>query len=219
MYTFDEVKRKMFIIKKELLTIIKENEHKALDNKEYNLVKREIYRLYTEYLKLYVQVSRKIPEYVGKDFSNQFNRYNCYFYALDFNIPPIFVDAMTTVGRCMFSSSIGIISSQSSLWNINRTSLIDTFYADMDTLNINVYNSDNNSSNMHDGYKVGIYIDDFGISNDYHFVRENSNGLFSHKIGYVSRPEYLPNLSDFIHNDFHYELIKTVEIVKPTIKR
>ena len=206
-----DVLRKMMEIKQELLLIIKSGKSKYFEE--------EINSLYIEYLKLYVQVSERIPKYNSLDLKFKGTRHNCYFYALDFAIPQVFDDAMSSIGYNRLENSVGIISSGMPIWEINRTNLLDKFYADMDTLNIKVYNSDKYSCNIHDGYKVGIYIDDNSISNDYHFVRENSNGNFSHKCGYFSRPELLTCLRDIIRTDYYYELIKTVELVKPTIKR
>ena len=54
------------------------------DNLTKSLANQEIRRLYREYLKLYVKISRMIPEYDNGKYKGNIN---CYFYALDLTLP------------------------------------------------------------------------------------------------------------------------------------
>ena len=59
---------------------------------------------------------------------------------------------------------------------------------------------------------------------DYHFVRQNSDGSWSSKLGYeeciVKSDNPLNYLNDNIYDvSTNYEYVKTLELVKPSIKR
>ena len=94
--------------------------------------------------------------------------------------------------------------------------LLDKFYADMDFLKIKVFNSRINAEPCHGGYKIFIFSDTIIKSTgDFHFVRRNADGTLSHRNGYGGNIKKIKSLRDV---DKKYELVRTLEIVKPNFR-
>ncbi len=189
-----------------------------------SLANKEIKRLYREYLKLYVKISRMIPEYDEGRFKG---RINCYFYALDLSLPNIFSESFTRITNFPLCTNIGEISGLKFFnYRFNEptsSNLLDYVYSDLDTLKIKAYDSTITGSIKHNGYKIAIFMED-SKRHDYHFVRQNSDGSWSSKLGYeeliVKSDNPLNYLNDNIYNiQTYYEYVKTLELVKPSIKR
>lgn len=182
---------------KELLDI------KSYLNKNNNINVKELYKLYIRYLKLSVLISNSIPTYNND--SNNYHFGNCYIYALV--IPTL--ESINNMFISYIDYNIGFISEKDITFNTRV--LLDNFKRDLDILGIEYYSTCINDSNKHNGYKVAMYKS----KEDFHFIRENSDKVWSHKIGYsdnieVVKPEY--KLGD-------YNLVDCFEIVKPTLRR
>ena len=71
--------------------------------------------------------------------------------------------------------------------------------------------------------KLGVYYDakiTSGLAN-YHFVRQNIDGSWSSKMGISNELHFSENIEDFqryYQNRVNLKLIKTLEIVKPSIR-
>lgn len=189
-----------------------------------SLANKEIRRLYREYLKLYVRINRMIPDYDEGRFKGNIN---CYYYALDLSLPNVFSESFETITHNSFCTNIGEISTlkffQDNFENPTSSDLLDYVYSDLDTLEIKFYDSGINIPLHHNGYKIAIFMEN-NKRCDYHFVRQNSDGSWSSKLGYenlvVKSDNPLNYLNDNIYNiQTYYEYVKTLEIVKPSIKR
>lgn len=194
------------------------------DNLVSKVANTEIRRLYREYLKLYVQVSRMIPEYDDGKFKGNMN---CYFYALDLSLPNVFKNSFERITGIPFCTNIGELSALKYFSNNfiipTSTDLLDYVYTDLDTLKINVYDSAINMLPRHEGYKIAIFMEN-NKRHDYHFARQNSDGSWSSKIGYEECIVKSDNPFNYLNENLfevktNYEYIKTLELVKPSIKR
>ena len=83
---------------------------------------------------------------------------------------------------------------------------------DFEELNIDSYETSVDLPNCHNGYKIAFYLS----FNDFHFLRQNSDGSWSHKVGYLNRIDKLDTLPKTVNGN--YELIRTLEIVKPKVR-
>ena len=210
-------------INKKITEIFQElDELLAREDLTRSLASNEIKRLYREYLKLYVKICRMIPEYEEGRFKGNIN---CYFYALDLSLPYIFSESFTRITNFPLRTNIGEISALKYFRNNFEapTDLLDYVYTDLDTLKIKVYDSGINIPLHHNGYKIALFIED-NKRHDYHFARQNSDGSWSSKLGYeeliVKSDNPLNYLNDNIYNiQTYYEYVKTLELVKPSIKR
>ena len=204
-----EIKRRILEIKKELLLLKVDYHIKTIDER--------VEALYREYLKLYVQVGRRIPNYRYDKWPYE---NNCYFYALDLPTPRFFGETF----RYGFDTNVGLISNspiyKGCLISLDNT--LEAFYEDLDALKIRVFESDKLMPPVHDGYKIAMYYYNSEIGSDYHFVRQNSDGTWSSKIGYDYKFSLTDTPDDFrlyYDSSRYYEYVKTFEIVKPTLKR
>lgn len=176
-----------------------------------NLTKsqEDIQSSYLEYIKLAIKLGTNRPTF-NKNYNNIIG--NCYTYALDlygaydyFSLPDI---------------DVGFASGYNTeVKDVNG--LLERFYHDCEILGINVFNSSVESENTHGGYKIAIYFGKrikYGDV-DFHFLRENSDGTWSERIGYDGVVELYDGLpKESIEREFSYKLIKVVEIVKPIIR-
>ena len=83
---------------------------------------------------------------------------------------------------------------------------------DFEELNIDSYEISSDLPNEHGGYKIAFYLS----FNDFHFLRQNSDGSWSHKVGYLNRIDKFDTLPNIVNGN--YELIKVLEIVKPKVR-
>ena len=167
----------------------------------------EIKNLYIEYLKLCVCLGTNNPVFL-EDF-NKYEGVNCYCYALGLYLPKLFIDRYLYASPDYISHSIGFISK--SKYMKTDDEIITNLYKDLNVLNIKFYETDIHSENKHGGYKIALYNAPY----DFHFIRQNSNGLWSEKQGYSRR---FVEMEEPRPIGKSYKLIKTLEIVKPTIK-
>ena len=194
------------------------------DNLTKSLANQEIRRLYREYLKLYVKISRMIPEYDNGKYKGNIN---CYFYALDLTLPYVFKESFERITKHPFCTNLGEISAlkffRDNFANPTSSDLLDYVYTDLDTLKIKAYDSGINIPLHHNGYKIAIFVENNKRS-DYHFVRQNIDGSWSSKIGYEELIVKSDNPLDYLNDNLfeiktNYEYIKTLELVKPSIKK
>ena len=175
--------------------------------------RKEIYKLYRRYLKLYVLLPIKNPEF-DKNNPLYFNG-NCYCYALMLPTPKEFYDAY--MNACddvdlplSFHHDVGFISEKEC--SLKPSKLLDNLKIDLDSLGIYYYETDIDSINNHGGYKISLYYND---GEDFHFIRDDFDGKWSHKMGYSGSIERVEP-SERI---FKYNLVTTYEIVKPNIRK
>lgn len=218
--TVTEAKIRILDIKKRLLCICL-NQKKVDTNKAI----RELHR---EYCKLVVQIRKEIPEYNNGRWP-YIN--NCYFYALDIPTPFIFNLMFGLLEKMLFYTNIGEISGLphiSCTGKLSKNTILDYFYSDLDALKYFSFDSSINLPPQHGGYKIAIFYDPYSLLPDYHFIRQNADGMWSQKIGYEKFICLSENPLDFINSnvreyseikDRNFEYIKTVEVVKPTIQR
>ena len=186
------------------------------NNKEKN-INRDILNLYKKYLQLLIKYQEAIPS-LENDY--KLKNVSCYLYALGLNIPTLFKNAYEVLTTWQFGVDPGEISGYNAFvegWT--KEELMERLYADLDTLKIKTYPSTITSPINHDGYKIACFLDKDG--KDFHFARQNSNGIWSQKMGF-NKKIYIDNdPTAFLHlsKDYNYELIKTLELVKPGIKR
>ena len=221
MITIDTIKE-ISIIKRRLLALIRENESKTLSFEECELVKDEIRSLYTKYLKLYITYGNGVPS-MNKEW-NYDN--NCYHYAFDLPTPDLFIEAYYRILDEDFSIEVGAISNLPYIDDdeYSLEILLKYLYSDLKELDINIYPSTINSPLEHDGFKVAIFYDD--INKDYHFVRQNAEGIWSQKYGLNRTICFSESPLNFLNNPpfkeygnhYYYEYVGTIEVVKPALK-
>ena len=105
-----EIYLKINDVFKELLSLLMD------DELETEVANTEIRRLYREYLKLYVKVSRMIPKYDDGKFKGNMN---CYFYALDLSLPNVFKNSFERITGIPFCTNIGELSALKYYTNIH----------------------------------------------------------------------------------------------------
>ena len=186
------------------------------NNKGKN-INRDILNLYKNYLQLLIKYQESIP-CLENDY--KLKNVSCYLYALGLNIPTIFKNVYESLLSWQFGADPGEISGYDAFINCwTETELINRLYADLDTLKIKAYPSTVNASNKHNGYKIACFLDKDG--KDFHFVRQNPNGIWSQKIGFDKNIYLSDNPMAFLDEipHYNYELIRTLEIVKPNERK
>lgn len=208
-------------IKKRLNELLDCYQKKKISYYDYMKLKKEVYNLYRDYLKLYVIYSgNKVLSSDSWPYQN-----NCFYYALNLPTPDIFVLTYDKMFLDSFYLDLGVISNLPLL--DDREFTLNTFlyyvYSDLDTLNIKYYPSTINSEIKHDGYKIALFYDE--DNRDYHIIRENNDGLWSQKHGLMDIISIVDNPLDFLNNHPYdisgyskYEYVQTLELVKPSIK-
>ena len=214
-----QLKLRIINIKKEMLYLIM----KSLKENKYMLIE-ELRYLNQEYLKLIVRLQKNNPSYNN----GKCNPYkNCYFYALDLPVPFAYRLDYKVILDEISRTDLGGISRPEDLYRVyipkTEKEVLDYLYSDLDILQIKAYDSGINIPNKHDGYKIAVFMES-GSDHDYHFIRQNTDGSWSSKVGYkdcvIKMADPLDYLNDNIYNEItSYELIKTLELVKPSIKR
>lgn len=194
------MKEELFI-KLKILKLYKELFTKKLSAKD-------IENIYIEYLKLKVQLGDKIPRLNEKN--DKYRYVNNFNYALDIDFPEYINNRYFKKTAHSISHSLGFISGEPFAYT--DQSKLDNLVADLETLNINWFESTTEQPNEHGGYKITLYSD--GID-DFYIMRQNIDDSWSGKIYNTSKIIQLKKPEPI--NDF-YKLVKTLEIVKPTIK-
>lgn len=178
----------------------------------------EVMKLYVEYLKLQVQLTTNKPIFQSNP--NGFKYGNCYTYALDLKCPEIFWNRCKTISiQNRMGFDVGLITAKRKVCveNSSEVMLVDNFYRDCEALRIKVYeNGWLNFIPEHNGYIILMYKN-VGIARnyDYHFVRVNADGVFSHRMGFNDLIVSMKSL-DVVSD--RYEFVNTYEIVKPVIR-
>lgn len=149
---------------------------------------------------------------------NDYGLGNCYTYA--FGLPSIksFIHQFTEIEiEDVFPFNVGFMNhTPYYLYGRDESTLFHYFLEDCHALNIKVYETDVQSPNVYGGYKIALYVSYcHGIIQDFHFLRQNKDGVWSHKKGYFNEPQ-LTFFAPFLENQ--YEHFKTFEIVKPVIR-
>ena len=165
----------------------------------------DLLKMYREFLKEYISISKENP-FFEKDYRwNLYSEGNCYCYALMLPTPKAFVRAYYSKGKHEFPHDIGFLSGKE--YSNDIAICYDNLRSDLDFLGIDYYETDIDECNSHNGYKISFLksIDDF------HFLRQNIDGSWSHKRGYNSYIERT-SFDAKILEDF--KRVKTLEIVK-----
>lgn len=204
-----EYKRTYFNMIKMFLTLIKNAP---------NMSSTDVYKLYIKYLKESIKFGTN-----KLSFNEDINKYrfaNCYAYALGLQcskISAIFLNLYEykEIEKFYYNTGFTLTSEErAKLFPIRRTIAqdIELMMMDFKNLGIKSYESDINAKVEHDGYKIAIYE----YFNDYHFVRQNFDGSWSHKLGYSNKFVQIDNPPKEILHKYSY--VKTIEIVKPVIQ-
>lgn len=168
----------------------------------------EIKKLYIRYLYLSTKVSTNNPKY--KDFDMDYAGGNCYCYALGFLTPEEFNIPYHRIISKHMSHNIGFISGN--VTDIaSKEEIVDNFLLDLDYLGIKHFETGVNDKNRHGGYKISF----FKSPHDFHFIRQNIDGVWSHKLGYTPTIEKIEMPQERVLGRYNY--VKTLEIVKPVI--
>ena len=169
---------------------------------------RDIENIYIEYLKLSVLLGTNEPcfrENLGK-----YKHVNCYGYALGIDLPEYIYKKYLNVESDGIRHNLGFASQKK--FPVTAQQKLDNLFSDFEVLNINWFETDIERQNNHGGYKIAFYVND---GYDFHLIRQNKDGSWSEKLGYsfkIIQTEKPRPLGE------NYKLIKTLEIVKPTIK-
>ncbi len=177
-----------------------------VNGKSISLKKLEA--LYLNYLKLYLRENNR-----EVNISEEHGYGNCYSYALDLSYPHIFHNLFKRFygDGYGFLFNIGFTTGNRKI-DFSTLGLYETFLRDCNNLGIEVFPSGLNINSENGGYKIALFGSREGWPKDFHFIRENSDGTWSHKLGYDFYPRHMGGPLKF---DYKYELIKIVEIVKP----
>lgn len=176
--------------------------YNAMANSAY-MSKLELLKLYREFIKEYIKVSKKIPDFYRDN--HFYLNGNCYCYALMIPTPDVFNDSYNSKSKLAFSHDIGFLTGNE--YSNDVGDCITNLESDLDFLNISYYDSDIDEENKHNGYKIAFYKS----FDDFHFLRENKDGTWSHKLGYDGKiVRVVPD--DIILGDYRY--VKTLELVK-----
>lgn len=177
--------------------------------------KLEIKKLYLRYLRASLRLSTNNPLY-GDDISYPYE--NCYMYALGLKGHRLFSLLWQKFKIDVLSSNVGFTTNESRKSVRTKEKLLERLYTDCEELKIEVYDSDIDSEPRHGGFKVTVYMckvfDQTLNGYDFHFIRQNSDGIWSEKFGRDGEIRRIGNIRD----KFPYEIVKTVEIVKPVIR-
>lgn len=170
----------------------------------------EVYELYREYLKLSVKLGTNQPFFDEKE--GKYNNCNCYCYALGITAPDIFAKTFEYKEIDNFCHNIGFMTDEMHA----STDLNDNLFwlqKDLELLGIDYYECTMLGDTHHGGYKIAFFKAPF----DFHFIRQNMDGSWSHKLGYNPIIEKVEMPQERVLRKYNY--IKTLEIVKPVIMR
>ena len=176
----------------------------------------EIERLFLEALKEKIKLGANFLHFY--DDLRDYELGNCYTYALGLPSMKTFIRLFVGIDfDDVFPFNVGFMNqSPYFLSGRDEDTFLHYFYKDCRALNIKVYETDEHSQNIHGGHKIALYVYYcHGNIEDFHFIRQNMDGVWSHKKGYFNQPQltfFAPTLEN------RYEHIKTFEIVKPIIR-
>lgn len=194
------MKEELFI-KLKILQLYKEIFTKKLSVKD-------IENIYIEYLKLKVQLGNKTPSFNSKN--DKYRYVNSFNYAIDVVLPEFINNKCIKISSNIIRYNLGFISGETFAYT--DQSKLDNLITDIETLNIKWFETNIAHPNEHGGYKIALYSDGMDY---YYLMRQNIDNSWSMKFdGYskiiqLEKPKPIRN---------YYKLVKTLEIVKPTIK-
>lgn len=180
--------------------------YKRLLTESKNMGSSEVYELYREFLKLSIKLSTNNPTFY-EDF-NKYRNCNCYLYALCLTAPSLFAKTYEDKEIEQMYHNVGFMTNEMNYSTDLERNLSD-LERDFEILGIDSYECDRYENPTHGGYKIAI----FKAPHDIHFVRQNRNGTWSHKMGYTDTIERV-DMSNHEVFEF-YKYVKTLEIVKP----
>lgn len=165
----------------------------------------DLLKIYREFLRDYIRLSKENPSFESDSKWKLYTEGNCYCYALMLPTPRVFVRTYYSKGKHEFPHNVGFLSGKEYSDDIDIC--YDNLRSDLDFLGVDYYETNNDAYNSHGGYKISFLksIDDF------HFLRQNIDGTWSHKRGYNSYIERT-SFDAKILEDFKH--VKTLEIVK-----
>ncbi len=185
-----------------------------------NTLERNILVLYREYLSLVLKLQSLNPDKVN---NNSLRNSNCYLYALALPVPMIFKRTYNKLIHNDFGFDVGVYSNYKPLFRetyCTKSNLVERLESDLSYFKIDFFKSSIDSKLEHNGYKISLYINrDF---KDYHFLRQNPNGIWMDKNGYkgIIKEVTSDHLEEGMDNEGRfYEYVETLEIVKPSLKR
>ena len=169
----------------------------------------DLLKLYREFLRDYIRLSKENPSFESDSKWKLYTEGNCYCYALMLPTPKVCVRAYYSKSKHEFPHDVGFLSGKEYSDDIDIC--YDNLRSDLDFLGVDYYETNNDAYNSHGGYKISFLksIDDF------HFLRQNIDGTWSHKRGYNSYIERT-SFDAKIFEDFKH--VKTLEIVKPVVR-
>lgn len=165
----------------------------------------DLLKVYREFLRDYIRLCKENPSFESDSKWKLYTEGNCYCYALMLPTPKVFVRAYYSKSKHEFPHDVGFLSGKEHSDDIDIC--YDNLRSDLDFLGVDYYETNNDAYNSHGGYKISFLksIDDF------HFLRQNIDGTWSHKRGYNSYIERT-SFDAKILEDFKH--VKTLEIVK-----
>ena len=175
----------------------------------------EIESLYLQALKEQIKLgSNKLC------FADDLEKYylgNCYTYALGLPSLSIFIKKYIELEiEDVFPFNVGFMNQMPYyIYGNDINSFITFFKRDCESLNIKIFETTKEDKNVHGGYKIAIFYYYDKSSQDFHFIRQNYDGLWSHKQGYFMPPKVI---SDFNNAYRHYDFVGMFEVVKPVIR-
>lgn len=149
------------------------------------LSQRELMILYREYLKEIIRCRDNVTYDMDYDYQSNTSNTNCYAYGLGAVIPEWFVEKFDTG----YEFYPGVLSSK----DMPRTSsdVIEHTYEDLENLGLFYKSCDPLESTSDGVYKIAIYTENisfllqmFGCNTDFHFKRQNIDGIWSEKLGF-----------------------------------
>lgn len=165
----------------------------------------DLLKVYREFLRDYIRLCKENPSFESDSKWKLYTEGNCYCYALMLPTPRVFVRTYYSKSKHEFPHDVGFLSGKEYSDDIDIC--YDNLRSDLDFLGVDYYETNNDAYNSHGGYKISFLksIDDF------HFLRQNIDGTWSHKRGYNSCIER-NSFDAKILEDFKH--VKTLEIVK-----
>ncbi len=170
----------------------------------------DVLDLYREYLKLSVKLGTNSPV-----FDEKFGKYahcNCYCYALGITAPYEFVKRYEYKEIDDLSHNLGFMDDRFR-YSLDLDMNLSGLQSDLELLGIDSYETTMLHEPSHNGYKIAF----FKAYDDFHFIRQNSDGSWSHKLGYTPKIERIEMPQERVLGRYNY--VKTLEIVKPVIRK
>lgn len=134
----------------------------------YKVLKRE--------LKKCISKNNYPPQYSPQKWNNK--KFNCYLYALDLcmDFQPYLDDGRIVPGIPGFLSR-----AENNDYREIKEKTLQYFIEDCEILNLNISETTLDEKINKNEYKIAVYVEEY---DDFHFVRQDSNGKWSEKAGW-----------------------------------